>query len=90
MPIILTKDNVVFLQAFQKDLQKLDAYERNLVLQQIGTTLHTPSKQNIKQLKSYPLARYRLKLGDFRALFNFDSIHQSYVFIALKKRKFLY
>ena len=90
MPIILNKENVVFLSGFCKDIQKLDANERKSVQKHLDRVLSDPDRQNIKRLVSYPYAQYRLKLNDFRVLFSADSINKKYIFIGIKKRKFLY
>lgn len=86
----VTKDSSVFLKDFQKDLKKLSEFDQQFLKTQLKKTFSQKKVPNIKKLKNYPHAMYRLRIGSFRLLFNVDKEKKKYIFIAVKHRKNLY
>ena len=56
----------------------------------LNLVLSKKSPANIKKLTNYTIFDYRLKLGNYRASFSFDSNKNKAVFTRMRHRKDLY
>ena len=56
----------------KKELEKLDKVIAQRILDAISNLRDFPDVQNIKRLKGNPI-RYRLRVGDWRIIFNVSS-----------------
>lgn len=90
MQITLNHENSMFDSSFQKDLKKMDSIPRRFVVEKLSSMLQGDEPQDIKALKNYPFAQYRLKVGDFRILFTYDPLKKKYRVHGCKPRKSLY
>ena len=90
MQIKLNKINTFFSKSFAKSFKKLDSFQKKFILVKLEKILEGEEGGKIRKLKNYPLAEYRLKIGDFRLLFNFDKKKDKVLFIACSHRKNLY
>ena len=88
MPIELNISNSLFLEDFAKDLDRMPALDRENVRKYLRQILEGKRKANIKKLRNYPLVRYRLRIANYRLLFNFKN--GKAVFIYCKNRRDLY
>jgi len=88
MTIKLNTHNTLFLKDFSKDLKKLSPSEANRIKTKLKEILEENKKASIKKIKNYPLAMYRLKIFNYRLLFNFKD--GKAIFIYCKNRRDLY
>ena len=88
MTIKLNTHNTLFLKDFSKDLNRLSPLEKNRTKTKLKEILENNKKANIKKLKNYPLAMYRLKISNYRLLFNFKD--GKAIFTYCKNRRDLY
>jgi mRNA interferase RelE/StbE len=80
--------NVIFSEKFQKNFRKLDAPTQIFIKKNLQEIFSGEKNPSIKKLKNYPIARYRLRIGNFRLLFN--QLEGKIIFILIKHRKSLY
>jgi mRNA-degrading endonuclease RelE of RelBE toxin-antitoxin system len=90
MAIKLNQDSVVFTKKFEKLLRKLPALDQEMIGQSFQQIFGGAEKYNIRKLKNYPHAGYRLKIRHYRLLFNYDKILQKCIFVGVFDRKNLY
>ena len=88
MPIKLSTSNTLFLEEFAKDLEKIPLLEKENLKKILRQILEEKREVNIKKLRNFPLARYRLRISNYRLLFNFED--GKAIFIYCKHRKSLY
>lgn len=90
MRITLSDKNIYFSPKFQKNYSKIDKAVREVIEKKMKAIFSGEREGNIKKLKNYPLAEYRLKIGNFRFLFNMDAEEKNVVFVVFRHRKDLY
>ena len=82
--------NSFFSEKFNKDLKKLDPFVREQVKKELKAILLGTSEGNIKTLKNYSFAQYRLKIGSYRILFNYNEKTKKFLFLHCVHRGKLY
>lgn len=90
MRISLSDKIIHFSPKFEKNYSKLDKTVREKIEKKMKLIFSGEEKGNIKKLKDYPIAEYRLKIGNYRFLFNMDNEEKNIVFVLCKHRKDLY
>ena len=63
---------VFYAKSVQKDIKNIDSKTKEKIKKSIEKLKDFPNITNIKSLKSHPLADYRLRVGDYRILFDVD------------------
>lgn len=81
--------NIIFLdeKVIAKDIAKMGKDEITLVFKKIATLSTTGAAHaQVKKLKNYPVADFRLRIGSRRVLFNIDySTHEIVIFRILHR-----
>lgn len=85
-----TYSTVVFSQKFKKAMKKFPRTDYLFIKKYLEKILNEAIDPNIKQLKNYKIASYRMRIGNFRILFNIDSKKEKYLFMTIRRRKDLY
>jgi len=86
----INKKNTFFSRSFIKSFRKLDSFQEKFILTKLRKKLKSKKEIDFRKLKNYPLAEYRLKIGEFRLLFNFDEKKDKVLFIICTHRSNLY
>jgi len=86
MNIILTKENSFFLKKFQK----LDPQEQVFLKKKLKKIFLSEEAPQIKKLSNYQYAEYRLRIGSYRLLFQYNEKTEKALFLIIKHRKDLY
>lgn len=75
-----------------KDLEKLPQKIRESLYQDLDLLNQNPwpPQLKIKKLHHYPYADYRLRLGDYRLLFDIDNKTKEIVLLRIRHRSELY
>lgn len=75
-----------------KDLAKLDRHVTTQILDKVAelTAEPWPTHVQIKKLKSYELADFRLRVGEYRILFDRDLIKKQVILYRVLHRSKLY
>ena len=61
---------IVYAKSVFKDLKKMDRKNLKKIKEGIEELISFPNISQIKHLKNHPLADYRLRIGNYRVLFN--------------------
>jgi mRNA interferase RelE/StbE len=63
---------LVYAKSVAKDLKKIPASSLPKIKEGIESLRNFPNIPNIKHLKNHPVADYRLRIGNYRVLFDVD------------------
>lgn len=69
----------------QKQLSKIDAQFRDTILAATRTLVHMPNVPNVRTLVNHQYG-YRLRVGNFRVLFDWDGVIRIVAIQEVKKR----
>ena len=81
---------LVYAKSIKKDLKNIDTKTKIKLKQEIEKLQYFPNLSQIKRLKSYPLADFRLKVGNYRVLFDVDNEKNEIHILKISHRKNLY
>ena len=81
---------IVYAKGILKDIKNLDTKTKNKLKTAIEKLKNFPNIPNIKSLKSHPLADYRLRVGDYRVLFDVDWDNKKIYILKIGHRKDIY
>ncbi len=81
---------ILYAKSVSKDIKNLDIKTRNKIKIAIEKLKNFPNITNIKSLKSHPLADYRLRVGDYRILFDVDWENKKIYILKIGHRKDIY
>lgn len=81
--------HVDFKQSVTKDLKKLERRFRNKILAKIQKLAVNPYKENIKKL-SLSQVFFRLRVGDYRVVFQIDHENRLIIIYYIRHRKDAY
>jgi mRNA-degrading endonuclease RelE of RelBE toxin-antitoxin system len=87
--IIFTNENIIFSKKFLKEFLKLEKIMQINIKKQFQLFFSAAKNPNIKQLKNYKFAEYRLKIGNYRLLFS-ELEPNKYIFLRVRHRQDLY
>lgn len=90
MSIALSENRISFDKSFWKDLKNIDPKNRRYILKKLEVIIKNIAPANIKKLRNYPKADYRVRIGDFRLLFAYNKEKGHVVFVHCYNRKDLY
>lgn len=79
---------IIFSPNFQKNFKKLDASNQHLIKKKLREIFAEDLTHQVKKLRNYPIAGYRLRIGNFRLLFNENE--STIVFVGCFHRQDLY
>ena len=63
---------LIYAKSVFKDLKKIDCRNLRRIKSAIEELKNFPNISQIKHLTNHPLADYRLRIGNYRVLFNVD------------------
>ncbi len=66
---------VLYAKSVQKDLKRIARHNLPKIKEDLADLCRFPNITQIKQLKNHPLADYRLRIGNYRILFDVDCNH---------------
>ncbi len=76
---------------FAKDIAKISKVECTTIFNKIELLKQDGiSNAQVKRLKNYPVADFRLRVGNYRVLFNFHPQSQEIVLLRILHRSALY
>lgn len=78
------------MQKYTRNFRKLSSRERYEIQCKLDETFAGKVKPDIKKLSEYEIADYRLRIGNYRILFNWDKKSGQSMFIDCRHRKDLY
>ena len=81
---------ILYAKSVQKDIKNLDNKTKEKIRKAIENLKNFPNIPNIKSLKSHPLADYRLRVGDYRILFDVDWENKTIYILKIGHRKDIY
>ncbi len=90
MQVVLKKENTVFTKGFLKSFNIINDSDKKNILSKLNEIFIWNNLADIKKLKNYPLAEYRLRIWNYRILFTHDFKVNKYLFILCTHRKNLY
>ncbi len=61
---------IIYAKSVFKDLKKIDRKNLKKIKEGVEELMNFPDISQIKHLKNHPLADYRLRIGNYRVLFN--------------------
>lgn len=61
---------IQYAKSVKKDLSKIDKKHLEKIKNEIESLTKFPDISNVKKLAAHPLADYRLRVGDYRVLFD--------------------
>lgn len=84
------KFEILYAKSINKDIKNLDQTTKLKIKKAIEKLDNFPNIPNIKALKSHPLADYRLRVGDYRILFDVDWKNKKIYILKIGHRKDVY
>ena len=63
---------IIYAKSVFKDLKKIASYNLPKIKSGIDKLRNFPNIKNIKHLTNHPIADYRLRIGNYRVLFDVD------------------
>jgi len=81
---------IIYAKSVAKDLRKLPVSSLPKIKQGIEELEEFPNLSQIKRLKNHPLADYRLRLGNYRVLFDVDWEKMEIIILKIGHRKDVY
>jgi mRNA interferase RelE/StbE len=61
---------LIYAKSVAKDLRKIASYNLPKIKEGIEELINFPNLPQIKHLKNHPVADYRLRIGNYRVLFD--------------------
>jgi len=82
---------ILYAKSVKKDINKIqDKNTKEKIKKAIEKLKNFPNITNIKSLKSHPLADYRLRIGEYRVLFDVDWDNRKIYILKIGHRKDVY
>ena len=82
--------NIIYAKSVVKDLRKIASHQLSAIKEGIEDLEEFPNISQIKRLKSHPLAEYRLRIGNYRVLFDVDWEEQEIYILKIGHRRDVY
>jgi len=81
---------IIYAKSVLKDLKKVDRRNLEKIKEGIEELINFPNISQIKHLKNHPLADYRLRIGNYRVLFNVNWEEKEIHILKIGHRKEIY
>lgn len=81
---------IKYAKSVKKDLIGIDKKHLEKIKTEIETLTKFPNIPNIKKLSAHPLANYRLRIGDYRILFDVYRDENAIFILKIGHRKEVY
>ena len=79
---------IIWTNSAEKDLDKLEHFIIKRIIKKIDKLIYNPFEQNIKKLIALPY--YRLRVGDYRVIFDIQQNKLIILIINVEHRKKVY
>ncbi len=81
---------ILYAKSVLKDLKKIAPQNLPKIKEGITSLQYFPDLTQIKHLKNHPIADYRLKIGNYRVLFDVDWMNKEIHVLKVAHRKNVY
>ena len=81
---------ILYAKSVLKDLRKIAAYSLKKIKVGIADLVNFPNIPQIKRLKNHPIAEYRLRIGNYRILFDVNWEKKEIYILKIGHRKDIY
>ncbi|MFZ2631285.1 MAG: type II toxin-antitoxin system RelE/ParE family toxin [Desulfosalsimonadaceae bacterium] len=81
---------IYYAKSVVKDIKKIDEKLLSMIRKGIEGLYNFPNISNIKRLSAHPLADYRLRIGEYRILFDVDWDEKKIFILKIGHRKDVY
>ena len=81
---------IIYAKSTVKDLKKISPKNLPVIKEEICKLENFPDISQIKQLKNHPLADYRLRIGNYRVLFDINWEKKELYILKIGHRKEIY
>ncbi len=81
---------IVYAASVKQDIRKIDKQYHKKIKEEIEKLRNFPDVSQIKRLRSHPLADFRLRVGNFRILFDVDEEAKKIFILKIGHRKEVY
>ena len=78
------------MKKYLRNFRKLSSRERYEINGKLESIFAGDAEPDIKKLSDFDIADYRLRIGNYRILFNWDKKTQQTMFVDCRHRKDLY
>ncbi|HDD45306.1 MAG TPA: type II toxin-antitoxin system RelE/ParE family toxin [Candidatus Desulfofervidus auxilii] len=81
---------IIYAKSVVKDLKRINRKNLEKIKEEIEELKNFPNISQIKHLTNHPLADYRLRIGNYRVLFNVDWKKKEIHILKIGHRKEVY
>jgi mRNA interferase RelE/StbE len=81
---------LLYARSVKKDIKNIDIARLKTIKKEIEKLIDFPYVKNIKRLTHHPVSDYRLRVGDYRVLFDVDSSDMTINILKIGHRKDIY
>ncbi|OPY72594.1 MAG: Plasmid stabilization system protein [Syntrophorhabdus sp. PtaU1.Bin058] len=81
---------VVYAKSVEKDIKNIPSRFLYKIKEEIEHLTEFPQVKNIKKLTNHPVSDFRLKVGDYRVLFDVDIRNRAIYTLKIGHRKEVY
>lgn len=81
---------LVYAKSIKKDIKHIDTPQLERIKAEIEKLVYYPNVQNIKKLTHHPVSDFRLRVGNYRILFDVDTEKKTINILKIGHRKEIY
>ncbi len=81
---------LIYAKGVAKDLRKIAPYNLKKIKEGIEDLVNFPNLAQIRSLKNHPIADYRLRIGNYRVLFDVNWEKKEIYILKIGHRKDIY
>lgn len=81
---------LVYARSVKKDIRRIDSSKLKRIKEEIEKLVDFPDVKNIKKLTRHPVSDFRLRIGDFRVLFDVDTVNRVINILRIGHRQDIY
>ncbi len=81
---------IYYAKSVTKDVRRIDEHTLQKIKKSVERLRNFPAIANIKKLSAHPLADYRLRIGEYRILFDVDWSEKKIFVLKIGQRKDIY
>ncbi len=82
--------NIIYAKGVRKDVKNISSVHLTRIQNGIEELKYFPYVSDIKKLSNHPLADFRLRIGDYRVLFDIDFAKNEIYILKIGHRKDIY
>jgi mRNA interferase RelE/StbE len=81
---------IFYVKSVEKDIKNIEIRILHKIKAEIESLAEFPQVKNIKRLTNHPISDFRLKVGDYRVLFDVDTKTRTIYILKIGHRKEVY